>query len=128
MRHDMLADVFCAIKNTESIGKKECVIPASGIIGNVLEIMHKNGYIGEFKHIKDGRGGIFKVHLLGKINDCNVVRPRFSVGKADFIKWEKRFLPANDVGILVLTTSKGVMDQREAKKKKTGGRLLGYVY
>jgi small subunit ribosomal protein S8 len=128
MKHDLLADVFSVIKNMEGIGKTECVVPASNVIKNVLDIMHGHGYIGNFKLIDDDRGGKFHISLIGKINNCNVIRPRFSLSKNEFIKWEKRFLPANNVGILILTTSAGILDQHSAKEKKTGGKLLGYVY
>ena len=128
MKHDILADMFSIIKNTEGIGRKECSVPASNLIKNVLTIMKNHKYIGDFKYIEDGRGGKFKVTLIGKINDCNVIKPRFSVEKNEFIKWEKRYLPANTIGILILTTNKGIIDQYEAKKLGTGGKLLGFIY
>ncbi len=128
MKHDPLADMFCIIKNTEAIGKHVCETPASKLIQGVLKVMQRHRYIGNFEFIDDGRGGKFRVHLVGRINDCNVIKPRFSVKKNEIIQWEKRYLPAQGVGILILTTSKGIMDQREAIKKNTGGKLLGYVY
>jgi len=128
MKHDLLADTFCIIKNTEGIGRHVCVTPASGLIKGVLRVMQRHKYIGNFDFIEDGKGGKFKVHLLGRINDCGVAKPRFSIGKREFTRWEKKFLPADKIGILILTTSKGIMDQRDAAKKKTGGKLLGYVY
>ena len=128
MKHDLLADMFSIIKNAESIGKSECRTPASNLTKNVLKLMQKKKYIGNFEYIDDGRGGSFNVNLLGRINNCNVIKPRFSVKKDDFIRWEKRFLPSNSIGILILTTPYGVIDQNEAKKKNTGGKLLGYVY
>ncbi len=128
MRHDILADVFCTIKNTEAIGQNVCTTPASKLVQGVLKVMQRHKYIGNFEYIDDGKGGKFRIHLMGKINNCNVIKPRFSVKKSDIIDWEKRFLPAVGTGILILTTSKGIMDQREAVKKNTGGKLLGYVY
>lgn len=128
MRHDSLADAFCAIKNMEFIGRPECTVSESKLIEGVLEIIKKNGYIKDYKHVKGHRGGKYHIHLQGKINDCNVIRPNFSVKANEVIKWEKRFLPARETGILILTTSKGILDQREAIKQNTGGRLLGYVY
>jgi len=128
MRHDILADMFSMIKNMEAVGKKECTVPASKMIKNVLDIMHRHKYVGDFKFVEDGRGGKFQISLQGKINNCNVIRPRFSLKRDEFIKWEKRFLPANNVGILILTTSKGIVDQHDAKKHSTGGKLIGYVY
>ncbi len=128
MRHDLMADAFCIIKNTEAIGRHVCITPASKLIDGVLKVMQRHKYIGNYEFIDNGKGGKFKVHLQGRINDCGVVKPRFSFGKGEFTRWEKMFLPADNVGILILTTSKGVMDQKEAFHKNTGGKILGYVY
>ncbi|MEM4675173.1 MAG: 30S ribosomal protein S8, partial [Nitrososphaerota archaeon] len=56
------------------------------------------------------------------------LKPHFSVRKNEFEKWEKQYLPGKDIGILIVTTPKGVMSHTEAKSLGTGGRLLGYVY
>ncbi len=128
MKHDPLADMFSVLKNMEAIGRTECIVPASSIIKDVLQVIHQHKYTGGFDFIDDGKGGKFRVRLIGKINDCGVIKPRFSVRKGEFIKWEKRFLPASENGVLIVTTSKGIMDQRNASKSGTGGRLLGYVY
>ena len=71
MKHDLLADVFSVIKNTEAIGRKECVTPASKVIKGVLKSMQKHKYIGEFEYINDGKGGKFRIRLLGRINNAN---------------------------------------------------------
>ena len=128
MRQDIVADMFCIIKNAENKGKSECITPASKLIKNVLQIMKKHGYIGDFEYIEDGCGGKFRVKLLKKINDANVIKPRFSVKKDEFIKFEKRYLPAVGIGLLIVSTSKGLMDQNLAKKEGIGGKLIGYVY
>ena len=128
MRHDMLADAFAVIKNSEGTGKRSCIVPSSKIIKEVLKIMQKNKYIGSFEFMDDGKNGKFRIDLLGRINDCGVIRPRFSLGTDEFIMWEKRFLPSVNIGVLFMTTSKGILDHRQAKKEKTGGCLLGYVY
>ena len=128
MRHDIIADMFSVIKNAESIGNTECVTPASSLIKNMLLIMQKEKYIGDFEHTDDGKGGRFRIKLLGRINRCGAIKPRFSVSSTGFIRWEKRFLPASELGILLVSTSQGVMSHKEAKKKGIGGKLLGYVY
>jgi small subunit ribosomal protein S8 len=128
MIHDLLADALTTIKNAERVGKKECVVRAGKVIKAVLKIMQAHNYIGSIDFIDDGRSGKFKVELIGKIIDCNVIKPRFSVKVEEFEKWEKRFLPARDIGILILTTPKGIMDHREAKKLNVGGKLLAYCY
>ena len=128
MKHDQLADMFSTIKNAEAIGRKQCVVPNSRLIRDALRVMHENKYIGKTEVIEDGRGGKIKIEMLGRINDCGIIKPNFSVKMDEFIKYEKRYLPARDVGILIVTTSKGVMDQHSALKKRTGGRLLGFVF
>jgi small subunit ribosomal protein S8 len=129
MNIDTVANGLTTIFNNEMRRKKECyIMPASKLLGNVLRVMQMNGYIGEIEFIDDGRSGKFRVQLLGRINKCGAIRPRFSFKAKDLEKWEKSYLPAKDMGILIVTTSQGVMSHLEAKKRKIGGKLLAYVY
>lgn len=127
--NDPLAVTLSNIWNAEKIGKTECIAkPASKIIKNVLDLMKKNQYIKKYEVIDDNKGGIIKITLIGKINKCGVIKPRFAIKKTEFEKYEKRFLPAKDFGILIISTPKGIITHNEAKEKKTGGRLLAFVY
>ncbi len=127
--NDPLADALSHIKNTERVGKMECTIkPASKLIGNVLSVMKEGGYIAEFEFVEDGKAGLFNVKLRGKINDCNAIKPRFYVRMKEYEDWEKRLLPARDFGLLILTTSKGVMSHEKAIENGVGGQLLAFVY
>jgi len=129
MLQDPLADALSQIKNAEKIGQKEVHLrPASKLIGRVLKVMQDQGYVGSFEFIEDQRGGVYRVNLQGRINDCGVIKPRYAVQRTEFEKWEARFLPAQDFGSLIITTTGGVVSQYEAKEKNTGGRLLAYVY
>ncbi len=126
---DPLADALSTIQNNEERRKRECIIkPASKLIGHVLRVMQEKGYVGAFEFIDDGRAGKLIVQLLGRINKCGVIKPRFSVKASKLEDWEKRFLPGKDFGVLVLTTPKGILSQNEAKKLNTGGKLLAYIY
>ena len=126
---DTLANGLTTIVNNEMRNKRECIIsPASKLLGRVLRIIQLNGYVGEFEFVDDGRSGKFKVQLLGRINKCGAVRPRFSVGMDEFEEWEKKILPSRDVGIIVVSTSKGVLSHKEAKEKHIGGKMLAFVY
>jgi len=126
---DPLANALSTISNNERRHKRECLVwPASKLMGQVLRVMQKNGYLGEFEYIDDGRSGKFRVQLLGRINSCAVVKPRYSV-KSDRIEdWEKRLLPSKEVGLLIMSSPGEVISQRDAKERKVGGRLLAYVY
>lgn len=126
---DTLANGLTIIMNSELRNKMECVIsPASKLLGQVLRVMQLNGFIGEFEFIDDGRSGKFRVQLLGRINKCGAIKPRYPVRADEFEMWEKRFLPSRDFGILIVSTSHGLLPHREAKEKKIGGRLLAFVY
>lgn len=127
--NDPLADALSHIKNIERVGKMECMIkPASKLIGNVLGVMQEGGYIAEFEFVEDGKAGLFKVKLCGKINNCNAIKPRFYVRANEYENWEKRLLPARDFGMLIITTSRGVMSHGKAIEMGVGGQLLAFVY
>lgn len=130
MSEDLLADALCTIKNCERVGKRECKVPASKLIHAVLRVMQQHDYIGTFQLLerKPGEGPKFKVELKGKIVDTNAIKPRFPIKLEEFEKWEKKYLPARDFGILILSTPKGVMDHKQARQLCTGGVLLCFVY
>ena len=126
---DPLANALVTIKNNEERGKRECMIcPASKLIARVLRVLQRSGYIGEFEFVDDGRTGKFRVQLLGRINNCGAIKPRFPVSYRELEKWEKQYLPSRDIGLLILSTSKGILTNKEAAERKVGGILLAYVY
>ena len=129
MQFDPLNDALAKLFNAEHAGKFNVdLAPASKLLGSVLEIMQTSGYVGEIEKNDDGRGGKYIVQLRGAINQCGVVKPRHSVRRQEFDKWEGRYLPAQDFGLLILTTNSGVMHHKEAKENRIGGKLLAYVF
>lgn len=126
---DVVANALSTIMNNERRGKKECLVyPASKLLMNILRVMMEGGYIRNFEYIDDGRGGKIRIELFGRINKCGVIKPRYSVKKDEYEIWEEKFLPARDIGLLIVSTSQGIMSHLEAKKKGIGGVLLAYVY
>jgi small subunit ribosomal protein S8 len=129
MKHDPLNDAISVIKNAERTGKSECVVrPKSKLLMSVLQILQTKGYVGELEVAENRRGGDVKIKLVRQINDCGVIKPRFPVKNSQFDKWEKRYLPSQGFGILVVSTPKGVMSHEEAKEQGLGGRLIAYAY
>jgi len=127
--NDPLANVLSKILNNERVSKKEIdIFPTSKLTKKVLDIMNSKNYVGKYSLVKENRGDILKLELIGKINKCGVIKPRFSVKKEGYEKFEKRFLPAQGFGIIIVSTTKGIMTNEEAKKKNLGGKLLVYVY
>ncbi|MCQ1538676.1 30S ribosomal protein S8 [Methanocalculus taiwanensis] len=128
-QQNIIADAMSAIKNAGDAGRLEVTVePASRLFGAMLGIMQENGYIAGFEYIDDGRGGRFSIQLTGRINKCGAISPRFAVKMEDMESWETRYLPAKGFGLLLMTTSQGVMSHEQARKAGIGGQLIGYVY
>jgi small subunit ribosomal protein S8 len=129
MLNDPLANALSTIKNAERKGKIRCIIqPSSKMIGGVLNLLKDRGYVGNYEFVDDGKAGIFQVDLTGNINNCGVIKPRYPIKMNDLERWESRYLPARDFGLLILTTTEGIISHNDARKKGIGGKLLAYVY
>lgn len=126
---NILANLFVTLYNNETRRRNNCtILPTSKLVIEVLKTLQKDGYIGEFEHIDDKRGGKFKINLLAKITKCGAISPRFKVKNDEFNNWEQQYLPAYNRGMLLVTTNQGVMSHHEAVQKGIGGFLIGYVY
>ncbi|MGC8546651.1 MAG: 30S ribosomal protein S8 [Thermoplasmata archaeon] len=125
---DTLNEALISIRNASKLGREEVEVKASNLVGRVLKVFQKYGYIEEFEYSENGKGGIFKVRVAKTINNCGVIKPRFSIKRNEMERWESRYLPAQDIGLIVISTTNGVMSNSEAKKKGVGGRALAFIY
>ena len=127
--NDPLSNAMSKICSYEKISKKECFIkPVSKTIKKILDVLNEEGYLGSYEEIEDGRGNHLKLNLLGKINECGGIKPRFAVTIDSYEKFEKRYLPAKGFGLLIVSTSQGIMTHEKAIEKKLGGRLMAFCY
>ncbi|KAL9274864.1 Small ribosomal subunit protein uS8z/uS8w-like protein [Drosera capensis] len=124
VRVSVLNDALKTMYNAEKRGKRQVLIrPSSKVIIKFLLVMQKHGYIGEFEYVDDHRSGKIVVELNGRLNKCGVISPRFDVGVKEIESWTARLLPSRQFGYIVLTTSAGIMDHEEARRKNVGGKL-----
>ena len=129
MKNNVLANALKTILNAERKGMRQVLLrPCSKVIIKFLKLMQKRGYIGEFEVIDDHRSGKVVVELLGRLNKCGVISPRFDVPLAQLERWTNNILPSRQFGYLVLTTTYGMMDHNQAKHKHTGGKIVGFFY
>ncbi|KAJ1461106.1 ribosomal protein S8 [Pelagophyceae sp. CCMP2097] len=129
VRMSVLADCLKSITNAEKRGKRQVMIrPCSKVIVKFLQCMQKHGYISEFEIVDDHRAGKIVIELTGRINKCGVISPRFDVEVKDIESWINNLLPSRQFGHIVLSTTFGIMDHEEARRKRTGGKILGFFY
>ncbi|KAL7714768.1 40S ribosomal protein S15a [Entamoeba marina] len=129
VRVNILADALKTITNAERAGKRQVMIrPASKVICEFLNVMMKHQYITDYTVVDNHRSGKIVVNLNGRLNKCAVISPRYNVPLNEFDQWEANLLPSRHFGAIVLTTSYGIMDNAEARRKHTGGKILGFFY
>ncbi len=127
--NDPLANAMSHILNCEKKSKTSCTVKnSSKLIREVLKILKTKTYISDFKIVETTKGDYIALDLNGSINKCGVIKPRFSVKKDNFEKFEKRYLPARDFGIIIVSTPKGLKIHTEAIAENLGGRLIAYCY
>lgn len=124
---DWLSNALNDFMNCKKIRKTETVIcPVSNLMLRVFEIMKQHGYLEDVKVEQNKfRKAIIK---LGKLNYCKAIKPRFVVKKGQYEKYIRRYLPARQLGIIIVSTDKGLMTHREAMEKGLGGVLIAYCY
>jgi len=129
VRISVLHDCLKTIVNAEKRCKRQVLIrPVSKVVIKFLRVMQKHGYIGEFEYVDDHRAGKIVVHLNGRLNKCGCISPRYDVKASEMELLMNRLLPSRLFGYVVLTTSAGIMDHEEARRKHLGGKVIGFFY
>ena len=125
----VLSDALKTILNAERAGTRQVLIrPSSKVIIRFLKLMQKRNYIGDFEVVDDRRGGKVVIELLGRINKCGVISPRFDIGVTEYEKVVANLLPSRQFGYIVMTTNIGIIDQEKARRRHVGGKILGFFY
>lgn len=124
MSQDIVADALNQMMNMKRAGKTTVVIKHhSKLLISILAIAKLKGYVKDYKI--DGKS--LQVEL-GSINGCQAIKPRFVVTVEEIDKYVARYLPAKNIGFLIISTSQGLMTHQTAIEKKIGGSLIAYIY
>lgn len=127
--NDPLAAMFSKMQNAIQVGKREIVVkPISKFMIEVLEILKQYDYVKEFEVIEDGRGNHMIIRGFENINKCGVIKPRFNYKLANAVVEESKYLPAKGFGIIIVSTSKGLITLEKATELQVGGKLVAYCY
>ena len=123
---DTTANLFNRIMNAKKAGKMSCVVqPISKFALKILEIMKKEGYV-DYK-VEEGKFPKVNVSFLN-LNFCRTIKPHFYVKKDGYEKYVRRFLPSRQLGIIIVSTNKGLIIHKEAIEKNLGGSLMAFCY
>ncbi|WWC84762.1 30S ribosomal protein S8 [Mycovorax composti] len=129
---DPIADFLTRIRNAQMAGHRIVEVPASNLKKRITEILYKQGYILKYKFEDDNKQGIIKIALK---YDADTKQPAIQSlervsrpGLRQYAKPSELRRVKNGLGIAILSTSKGVMTDKEAKAQNVGGEVLCYIY
>ena len=128
---DPIADMLTRIRNASNSKHKTVDVPASNIKRAIAEILFKEGYIKSFEDIKDDTQGIIRITLKYDENGAKVIAGLKRISKPGLrVYASKDELPRvlNGLGIALISTSKGIKTDKEARKENLGGEVLAYVW
>ena len=126
MSHDVVADGLNMIKNAKNAGKDTVKIEnISNLLIEILKIMKQTGAIKKYKI--DSKTKSLEI-TFGDFSECKAIKPRFTVDKDQIEKYRRRYLPARNIGTMIVSTNKGLMTHEEADEEGIGGCLIAYFY
>jgi small subunit ribosomal protein S8 len=132
MNTDPIADFLTRIRNANSARLKMVEIPASNVKKAITAILYDQGYISNYKFEEDSKQGVIKIAL--KYNSSTKVPAITKITRASrpglrkYAGAEDMPRVLNGLGIAIVSTSKGVITDKEARKENIGGEVLCYVY
>lgn len=128
---DPIADYLTRIRNAQTAGHRLVEIPASNIKRRITEILYEQGYILKYKFEADNKQGLIKIALKYDDNKIPAIRTLERVSKPGLRKYAKPLeikRVINGLGIVILSTSKGILTDKQAKNQNIGGEVLCYIY
>ena len=129
---DPIADYLTRLRNAIQAKHRVVEVPASNLKKDITKILFEKGYILNFKFIEDGRQGIIKIALkydtANKVNAIRSLRRVSTPGLRKYTGYKDMPRVINGLGIAIISTSKGVMTDKEAAELKIGGEVLCFVY
>ena len=128
---DPIADMLTRIRNAITARKAKVIMPASKMKHRIAEVLKDEGFVGAISSEEDGKQGLLTIELRYDNNNHNAIQGIRRVsrpGQRAYARQDQLPRVRSGLGIAILTTSKGVMTEREARKQKLGGELLCEVW
>ena len=128
---DPIADFLTRIRNANMAKHESLEVPASKIKRDIAEILKNKGFVRDVEYIDDDKQGIIRVFLkYGKGNERVIsgIRRISKPGLRSYVKADAVPKVLNGLGIAILSTSEGVITDKEARAKKIGGEVIAYIW
>lgn len=127
---DQIADLITRIRNAIMVGKNEILVPTSKLKAQVVEVLKKNGYVAEYEVVDGKPRGVLKVTIFepGTVAKINEISKVSKPGRRVYSAAEDLPVVKSGRGMVIVSTSKGLMTGREAKKQRLGGEILVKVW
>ena len=128
---DVIADMLTRIRNAGTARHETVDIPASNMKKAIADILREEGYVKGVQVIEDGRQGIIRVTLKygqGKKNTIHGIRRVSKPGLRIYSNCEDMPKVMNGLGIAIVSTSKGIMTDKRARKENVGGEIIAFVW
>ncbi|GGI18135.1 30S ribosomal protein S8 [Bacillus sp. JJ664] len=128
---DPIADMLTRIRNANMVRHEKLEFPGSNLKKEVAEILKREGFIRDVEYIEDDKQGIIRIFLKYGVNNERVITGLKRISKPGlrvYAKADEVPRVLNGLGVAILSTSKGVMTDKEARQAKTGGEILAYVW
>ncbi|QTA38695.1 30S ribosomal protein S8 [Thermosipho ferrireducens] len=134
MWSDPIADMLTRIRNANVAFKEQIDIPASNLKKEIAEILKREGFIKGYTYIEDGKQGILRIQMKYKGTRRNRERIIHGIvrvskpGRRIYVGKDKLPKVKNGLGIAIITTSKGVVTDKEARQLGVGGEVIAYIW
>ena len=128
---DPIADMLTRIRNANMVRHEKLEIPASKIKREIAEILKRDGFIRDVEYIEDNKQGILRIFLKYGPNNERVITGLKRISKPGlrvYVKADEVPRVLNGLGIAILSTSQGILTDKEARQKRTGGEVLAYIW
>ncbi len=129
-RSDLIAETFTRIRNAVMVKKENLDVPSSNILKAILDILKRENYIDDYKFIEDKKQGILRIYLryLAGKPAITTIKRVSRPGLRFYVR--KKNVPSvlRGKGIAIVSTSQGLLTDKEAKEKSLGGEIIGYIW
>ena len=128
---DPIADMLTRIRNANMVRHEKLEVPASKIKREIAEILKREGFIRDVEYIEDNKQGILRIFLKYGPNNERIITGLKRISKPGlrvYVKADEVPRVLNGLGIAILSTSQGVLTDKEARQKRTGGEVLAYIW